>query len=114
LIPATATTDHLIPLSRGGSNEWANLCLACFARNQERKNDLPRQSPSGPLWDRRKPVRRFPLPDIPLLITWTRYPGGRWRPTFRGHFAEVLQQSLENLMGKSMEAVLLPEGQEPP
>lgn len=35
------TADHLIPLSRGGSNALDNLVLACAPCNERRKNDLP-------------------------------------------------------------------------
>jgi hypothetical protein len=113
LTAETATTDHLIPLSRDGSNEWDNLCLACFDCNQRRKNDLPEQSPAGPRWSKSKPVPKFPLPDVLFLVAWTRYPNGRWRRTFRGHFVEDLEESLANLMGMFMEVVILPEGLEP-
>ena len=37
----SATADHLVPRSRGGSNSRANLCLACHACNQKRRNRLP-------------------------------------------------------------------------
>lgn len=36
----TATVDHLIPLSRGGSNGTDNLVLACAPCNKARGNEL--------------------------------------------------------------------------
>lgn len=36
LRPDTATLEHLLPLSRGGSNDETNLALACGECNQER------------------------------------------------------------------------------
>ncbi len=34
----TATIDHVIPLSRGGSNAASNCVLTCYDCNQERGN----------------------------------------------------------------------------
>jgi hypothetical protein len=118
LTPATATTDHLVPLSRGGTNQWENLCLACRPCNQGRMNHLPRAMPSGPCWGQEWPAKvRTPPVDPPssgfLWVAWTRYPGGRWRRTFRGYCPSKLQRSVDTLMGKSVEVVFLPEGEEP-
>lgn len=33
-----STIDHLIPLTRGGSNEPENLVLACFSCNSKKRN----------------------------------------------------------------------------
>src|SRR6201995_1962917 len=35
------TRDHLIPLSRGGSNEWTNVVAACSPCNTRKGNRLP-------------------------------------------------------------------------
>jgi 5-methylcytosine-specific restriction endonuclease McrA len=32
------TADHVVPLSRGGTNARANIAIACFACNQEKDN----------------------------------------------------------------------------
>lgn len=32
------TIDHLIPISRGGSDEWSNLVISCFRCNNLKKN----------------------------------------------------------------------------
>jgi 5-methylcytosine-specific restriction endonuclease McrA len=37
------TRDHLIPLSRGGGNEWANVVTACSSCNTRKGNHLPRE-----------------------------------------------------------------------
>lgn len=43
------TVDHLVPLSRGGSNYHNNLLLACKLCNQRRANSLtPRSKPRRP------------------------------------------------------------------
>ncbi len=34
------TRDHLVPLSRGGSNDWANVVTACSACNTRKGNRL--------------------------------------------------------------------------
>ena len=38
---STATIDHVIPLSKGGTNGGDNLVLACETCNHDRRNDLP-------------------------------------------------------------------------
>ncbi len=35
------TRDHLIPISRGGLNEWANVVTACSTCNTRKANRLP-------------------------------------------------------------------------
>jgi hypothetical protein len=34
-----ATTDHIIPISKGGNNSQVNLMICCFDCNNERGND---------------------------------------------------------------------------
>ncbi len=110
----TATTDHLQPVSRGGSNDWGNLCLACLDCNQERKNDLPRRQPQGPHWGTAKPAAvNPPRVEGRAYVAWTRYPGGRWRSTLRGDCPEGLQEVVSKLLGQTVETVILPRGQEP-
>lgn len=40
----TATIEHLIPISRGGTNGGDNLRLACQPCNKERRNEMPDQT----------------------------------------------------------------------
>jgi 5-methylcytosine-specific restriction endonuclease McrA len=37
------TRDHLIPLSRGGLNEWTNVVAACSPCNTKKSNRLPNE-----------------------------------------------------------------------
>ena len=37
----TATNDHIIPLSKGGTNGIDNQTLACYDCNQNRRDNLP-------------------------------------------------------------------------
>jgi len=37
------TRDHLVPLSRGGSNDWANVVTACSTCNTRKGNRLVRE-----------------------------------------------------------------------
>ncbi len=37
------TRDHLIPLSRGGGNDWANVVTACSSCNTRKGNHLPHE-----------------------------------------------------------------------
>jgi hypothetical protein len=110
LTTSSATTDHLIPLSRGGSNAWENLCLACLDCNQKRKNRLPSELPAGPSWcSLQGPAIDAP----PLWVAWTRYPGGRWRSTFRGKLPQRLRERAAKFVGTAGMTVVLPEGEEP-
>ena len=43
------TRDHLIPLSRGGSNDWTNVVTACGACNTRKANHLPQEIGMHPL-----------------------------------------------------------------
>ncbi len=43
------TRDHLIPLSRGGTNEWRNVVTACSTCNTRKGNRLPEQCGLFPL-----------------------------------------------------------------
>ena len=40
LTPKTMTIDHLVPLSRGGTNEMENLASLCYDCNQEKGSDF--------------------------------------------------------------------------
>lgn len=49
--PGVATTrDHVIPRSRGGSNDPVNLVPACFACNHAKGNRLPDEWRKGHEW----------------------------------------------------------------
>ncbi len=37
------TRDHLIPISRGGTNEWTNVVTACSPCNLRKANHFPRE-----------------------------------------------------------------------
>jgi 5-methylcytosine-specific restriction endonuclease McrA len=43
------TRDHLIPLSRGGTNEWTNVVTACSPCNTRKGNRLPSEIAMVPL-----------------------------------------------------------------
>ena len=45
----TLTRDHLIPLSRGGLNEWQNVVTACSSCNTRKSNRLPSEIGMYPL-----------------------------------------------------------------
>lgn len=38
------TIDHIIPKSKGGTNDWTNLCLACSNCNTKKANKLLEQT----------------------------------------------------------------------
>jgi 5-methylcytosine-specific restriction endonuclease McrA len=43
------TRDHLVPLSRGGSNVWTNVVTACSTCNTRKGNRLPEECGMTPL-----------------------------------------------------------------
>jgi 5-methylcytosine-specific restriction endonuclease McrA len=43
------TRDHLVPLSRGGTNEWTNVITACSPCNTRKGNRLPSEIGMHPL-----------------------------------------------------------------
>ncbi|MEO8227345.1 MAG: HNH endonuclease [Gemmatimonadota bacterium] len=43
------TRDHLIPISRGGGNEWTNVVTACSTCNTRKGNSLPAECGMEPL-----------------------------------------------------------------
>ena len=49
------TRDHLVPLSRGGDNEWTNVVTACSACNTRKGNHLPVECGMHPLTPPREP-----------------------------------------------------------
>lgn len=44
LTASSATVDHVIPLSKGGTNGFDNFVLACKACNTDRRNALPKRT----------------------------------------------------------------------
>ena len=49
------TRDHLIPLSRGGDNEWTNVVTACSSCNTRKGNSLPHECRMEPKTAPREP-----------------------------------------------------------
>lgn len=43
------TRDHLIPMSRGGTNEWSNVVTACSSCNTRKANRMPTEIGMQPL-----------------------------------------------------------------
>jgi 5-methylcytosine-specific restriction endonuclease McrA len=43
------TRDHLVPLSRGGGNQWTNVVTACSTCNTRKGNSLPQECGMHPL-----------------------------------------------------------------
>ena len=43
------TRDHLVPLSRGGTNAWTNVTTACSTCNTRKSNHLPHECGMHPM-----------------------------------------------------------------
>src|SRR5256886_14048155 len=52
------TRDHLVPLSRGGTNGWNNVLTACSSCNTRKGNLLPEEAGMHPLRPPRSEERR--------------------------------------------------------
>jgi 5-methylcytosine-specific restriction endonuclease McrA len=48
-IRESLTRDHLIPMSRGGTNEWSNVVTACSSCNTKKANRMPNEISMHPL-----------------------------------------------------------------
>ena len=55
------TRDHLIPLSRGGDNEWTNVVTACSTCNTRKGNHLPEECGMHPVDRAARAALRAPL-----------------------------------------------------
>ena len=55
------TRDHLIPLSRGGDNEWTNVVTACSSCNTRKGNHLPEECGMHPAARAARAALRAPL-----------------------------------------------------
>ncbi|MFW6202613.1 MAG: HNH endonuclease [Gemmatimonadota bacterium] len=42
------TRDHVVPMSRGGQNEWTNVVTACSSCNNRKGSGLPRETGMHP------------------------------------------------------------------
>jgi 5-methylcytosine-specific restriction endonuclease McrA len=88
------TRDHVIPISRGGTNEWTNVVTACSPCNTRKGNRLPHEIGMIPLSHPSEPhfvhlswaVRR-------LTLTQARY--------IRTFYGETMLQQLEALEHRS-------------
>jgi 5-methylcytosine-specific restriction endonuclease McrA len=49
------TRDHLVPISRGGNNDWSNVVTACSSCNTRKGNQLPEECGMHPLTHPREP-----------------------------------------------------------
>ena len=79
------TRDHLVPLSRGGTNAWTNVLTACSSCNTRKGNRLPHEAhmtlirrPKRPKW------RPF------VQVTFTTQQHESWR-----HFVDLAYWNVE-------------------
>lgn len=57
---ANLTRDHIVPLSKGGKDEWSNVVAACKSCNARKGNRSPEQA-------------KMPLLAIPYKPNWAEY-----------------------------------------
>ncbi len=75
------TVDHVVPLSKGGRNEWTNVVTACSKCNNRKGDKSPEKAnlrllstPEKPRW---LPNRDLELEDNVLPIAWRPYLAAR-------------------------------------
>lgn len=56
------TRDHLVPLSRGGTNDWSNVVTACSTCNTRKGNRLPGECGMS--------LQRLPVEPHFVYLTW--------------------------------------------
>ncbi len=39
--PETATLDHVVPIAKGGADDWENIVAACEPCNYKKKAEIP-------------------------------------------------------------------------
>lgn len=70
------TLDHVMPKSRGGSNEWTNLVTSCFKCNLRKSNRTPEEAK----------MTMSQKPYVPTIVHQT-MGGGRLWEEFQSLFA---------------------------
>lgn len=68
------TTDHVIPRTLGGEDNWENLVCACVVCNKKKGNKTPAQAGMKLLRQPRKPHR------ILFIHYFVTIPDQRWKP----------------------------------
>uniref|UniRef100_A0A7R9Z2P6 HNH nuclease domain-containing protein n=2 Tax=Chlamydomonas euryale TaxID=1486919 RepID=A0A7R9Z2P6_9CHLO len=83
------TLDHVVPVSKGGRNEWLNLVTACVACNQ-RKGDKTLQALG---WKLRAPLRKPSPWELGLVIGLSpgdvERPSEAWAPYLEPYRAKI-------------------------
>lgn len=69
------TYDHVIPRSRGGRTEWANIVTCCISCNRKKGGQTPAEARMKLI---RKPSRPTWLPAVRITIGYTEVPTS-WR-----------------------------------
>ena len=80
---AGTTVDHIVPRSRGGRHEWANVALMCYPHNRTKSDRLLSE-----LGWALKAAPRSPRGARLLLVVGANTPAPTWEPYLNG--VEVL------------------------
>jgi len=65
------TLDHVLPKSRGGTNEWTNLVTCCSKCNRQKDNKTPEEAKMSMSRSAYEPPIMYD--DVVLLNVWTEF-----------------------------------------
>ena len=65
------TLDHVLPKSRGGSNEWTNLVTCCSKCNRQKDNKTPEEAKMSMSRSAYEPPIMYD--DVVLLNVWNEF-----------------------------------------
>lgn len=68
LQPTSATLDHVVPHSRGGSDDPASLVTACWSCNRDKGNRTPEEWRAGVIVDSTSRERAFIPAEVRLAV----------------------------------------------
>ena len=67
------TVDHVLPLSRGGNNNWTNTICACSPCNQKKGNRLPHEVHMKLRWEPKTPRTTYLIASGDIPASWKIY-----------------------------------------
>ncbi len=122
-----ATVDHVVPTSRGGSDDYGNLVLSCLPCNNQKGDALIPRKPLGPNWEEEWGIARAAVetasppvsvvPSTGRYVLWVKWKDSRrpgWARACVKHSEKSCRGHLAQFSSPLLEAsLILPEGEVP-